>query len=257
MLKISSYNIFNGGLDPQKRFQQVCDAINNLDVAIIFLQELDGWEPANVYGESFSSATGMKLFVGESGETSPKKCGIAIKNHSNFEFEQIDPKEIFHGTEYLHVKPAVLKITTREYEFFAASIHLPHFSKSLSKMNAEIIASSIANQLLLGGDFNAVCTNDINGKENLSSSTKKYARCIESSESMNVFEKHGFTLSSGLESSVPTKHSNSIATFPQIRTDYFMASQKLDIEFQNFKVIKNELTDYCSDHYPVVAEIFS
>jgi len=123
---------------------------------------------------------------------------------------------------------------------------------------------AVPNELtLLAGDFNAVSPYDPvpKGLDELPSHFQ--ARYIEPDGAVNhsvmktLYQAGFIDIAQKLgKHHIPTVPSASFkgAEFVPFRSDYILTTLALSKYAQSYAVIKNDITDYASDHYPIIAE---
>ena len=120
------------------------------------------------------------------------------------------------------------------------------------------LLKNIKEQYILSGDFNSLSDEDKYDKDRLIKGFKTFTKNAE--KIINEMLKDGFIRylrKMGLKDAFPkNKRQSTIPTKKyrtgnsDVRIDHFFVSEKIKVE--DARVIKNELTENASDHYPIV-----
>ncbi len=160
----------------------------------------------------------------------------------------------------------VAVIDTEFGQLSIASLHLTPFSEDLRHKEIDLVVDlqkQYPNKILMG-DMNSLSRMD-NYDENIVKEFNEIQLKKFTKEGNTRYDAIDKILSTGYydtavqaskneKYTVPTK-SNLDAAHAQLRLDYIFVSQSLLDHLNRYDVIKNDLTDEASDHYPIVAEL--
>ena len=151
-------------------------------------------------------------------------------------------------------------------ELSVASFHLTPYSEDLRHPEIDLILDfqkQYLNKVLMG-DMNSLSKNDgyneniIDGFNDVQ--TKKFTRDgklrfdVTDKILSTGYQDSAVLLAKNKDNTVPTP-SNKDAAHAEMRLDYIFLSDSLSQHLTSYKVVKNELTDKASDHYPVVVTL--
>ena len=115
------------------------------------------------------------------------------------------------------------------------------------------------------GDFNSLSYSDVDDYKSLLNSfqlrkIKKFGINVINFDVIKYLENNNFVdslkiLNKPYEFSVPTPFNQDLSHSEKIRIDYAFLSSNLIDDISNFEIIKNDLTDSASDHYPILLKI--
>jgi len=249
-----TYNILDGGGD---RLELIAKVINDSAPDFITINEANGFdENGNKKLVDLSYATNMPYFhLALSGEYD---YHVAILSKH--------PLKKVHELHPLMRAGIAAIIDSESGEIYITGTHLTPYSEELRVPEIELLISDqkdYPNRILMG-DMNSLSQND-----NYSSSIvqdfnepqlKKFTKagCLLF-EIIEKIEASGYTdaaveLSLQSENTAPTL-SNTDVTHAKTRLDYIFVSPSLKKRLVRYSVIKNELTEQASDHYPVLIEL--
>lgn len=253
-MKIMSYNILDGGND---RLPLITDAIEKEAPDFLTINE------ANTFAQDdkrimkeLAKKIGLPYFdIALSGEYD---YHVAI--FSKYPFKK------------MHVIPGLMRacliglIETEIGEISIASFHLTPYSEDLRHPEIDKIVAyqkAYPNRILMGDmnslaehdEYNAKIVHHFNDVQLKKFTIDKKLRfdvikkiiSADYIDTAKQFERHK-------KNTVPTS-ANKDASHAQMRLDYIFISSSLASHIKNYEVIKNELTDKASDHYPIIAEL--
>ena len=160
-MKVISYNIFQGGLDGDKkgeRLEHIIDVIRSAETDVVGIQEACFWSyndfeilkyVASKTGHSFFTMTPASLDVGE---THPYSTAILSKHRIL--------KETNHN--YFRNAATEVLIDTPLGEIDIISLHLSPFTEEERLIEVEELLKSTAkyNNVIIMGDFNSLSVHD-------------------------------------------------------------------------------------------------
>lgn len=262
-MKVLSYNTLFGGFDGMKRerYEAQIGLIQQLQPDVLLLQEAKNFQQ-NGYALLLETEhwLGMRGFLGIAPHTG--------QNTAIFIVPTIRPLQI--ETDDVHFHHARLTLTA-EVPGFAQpitfiSVHLaPNSAEIRLRETAYLLNEGAPDKLVLvGGDFNTICHHDPVPAD-LAKLTPHYrlrytgfdgkapdSRPLQFLESAGWIEL-GHQAQAHHEFTVPTTGFKG-TEFAHFRSDYFLASASLNKHFKRYQVIKNDITNKASDHYPILAE---
>lgn len=156
-------------------------------------------------------------------------------------------------------------IETKLGEISIASLHLTPYTEDLRHPEIDAILSfqkDFPNRILMG-DMNSLSAHDDYNPEMIKGFNEEKVKKFTTDGKLR-FDAIEKILSSGYidvahklgenkEITVPSLSAQGI--HPSARLDYIFVSEALLPHVQSYKVIKNELSHYSSDHYPITAEL--
>ena len=253
-MKLMSYNILDGAVNT---LSQIIDVVNSEAPDYLTLNEANTFANDNSkILKEFAHATGFPYFeIALSGE-----MDYHVAVFSKYPFIKIDK------LQPLARACIVAKIESPIGRISIASLHLTPYSEDLRHPEIDKILEfqkSEENRILMG-DMNSLSKNDNYNVEIVKNfnveQTKKFTTdgvlrfdAIDKIMSVGYFDS-AFELGENHETTVPTK-SNQDPAHKFMRLDYIFVSKPLVERLKSYKVIKNELTDIASDHYPITLNL--
>ncbi len=251
-MKLLTYNIFTGG--QPDRLSLLQEAVHSVDADIVCLQETNGFDSFDgAILKSFGHSLGYKHYA-----FAP--CGTAGKNYSVSTYARLP---IQHSEPIPNLRHAGL-ITCFPRGLAVCNVLLSHASENERLDELRRVTNLLAGyeRRLICGDFNMLSPWDAydsslpdtfnehqrsrfttNG--NLEMRASAYIAAQGYRDAAQIVEKKN-------EWTVRTKSSASEGHPAQARLDYVFVSPSLASQVKDMEVIKNELTDRASDHYPVM-----
>jgi len=151
-------------------------------------------------------------------------------------------------------------------ELSIASLHLTPYSEDLRHPEIDLILDfqkQYPNKILMG-DMNSLSKNDGYNKNIITDFNEVQVKKFTSDGKLRFdaidkilitgYQDSAVLLGKNKDTTVPTS-SNRDSAHAQMRLDYIFLSSSLSTHLSSYNVIKNELTNRSSDHYPVVVEI--
>lgn len=265
-MKVLSWNTLFAGIDRDGDFRRKfqIEVIKDIKPDIFLMQEAKGFEQ-NAHRLLFETeaAINMRGFLGRAVHTG-QNTAIFINpafQVLSFDFDNI---HFHHAATFLTAQIPGFLLPVQ-----FASIHLCPNGPEVRRREASYL-SHLANPeslSLITGDFNSLSAHDPEpenwGKLALHDRSRYFEGLAFKADRSVIekFEASGF-IDCGLEfgssaiTTVPTK-AYIDSEFVPFRCDFAMASKKLAVSIQDYKVIKNAKTDMASDHYPVLIEFAS
>lgn len=262
-MKVMSYNTLFGGFDGQDetRYSAQVELIRNIKPDILIVQEAKGFtDNGSKLLFRHEENTNMRGFIGVSPYTG-QNTGIFV--HPSFK-----PISVEIDAEHFHHAITILKLYIPEMDapLTVISAHLCPYGGHVRLQEASYLMNyaSTEDYTLVAGDFNSVSPNDPDpdGLNDLPSHFRtRYVTFDGKSvdrRSLEALHQAGFVdianlLGKNNETTVPTPQYKN-AEFVPFRSDYILSSKKFASMAVSYEVIKDPITDFASDHYPVVAE---
>ncbi|WP_235062809.1 endonuclease/exonuclease/phosphatase family protein [Indibacter alkaliphilus] len=271
-LKVLSYNAFYGFEQDKDKFNAFNRLLEDLDPDIILFQEMNGFDQnklsqfANGYGHKYSVIMNKEFGV-------PNTHPLAISSKYPILNVQRVLDDMWHGYIYA---------TINDVHIF--NLHLAPFTvldrkKDIEKVIAQAKLLDVDKGIIIAGDFNALSPMDTHayGEELLESMRSIEGRYETKSgtEILRFREIHrnnliddqidysviGHVLDAGYSDVIKKIHPDFINSVPTEghrkrnsklrRIDYIFVNPVLIDNVIRAEIVKNELTDHLSDHYPV------
>lgn len=253
-MKLMTYNILNGG---EARLDLVIDIVKKESPDYLTINEANTFlaEDKKLLRE-FAAKTGFKYYeISASGEYDYHVAAL-----SRYPLRQIQkPKPL--------MRACVMSVIEAEWgKISIASLHLTPYTEDLRLPEIDLILSfqsEFKNKILMG-DMNSLSQDDDYDPEMVTSfndiQTKKFT-----TDGKLKFDVIGKILSDGYIDSAVALRKNTESTAPttinedsahsNMRLDYVFISKSLAPYLLKYRVIKNDLTEKASDHYPVIVEL--
>ncbi len=254
-MKLMTYNLLNGAADT---LSTVTEIVKDNDPDILVLNEANGFDDNNSkILDEFAEATGFL-------HRHLTRCGDGNEYHV-----AIFSKRPW--SKLIEVKPldraGILVVVDSPFgEIAILGTHLTPYTEDMRLQEASTILAALEpyDQKIIMGDLNSLSGadgyddtmikgfNDMQIKKFTSDGVLRY-------EVMDMFTKGGFVdaalkIEKNKEITAPTMI-NEHGAHTNMRLDYILISSSIADRLTSYSVIKTELTNYASDHYPVVAEL--
>jgi exodeoxyribonuclease III len=236
-----TWNILVGG---RRRIGSILDVIRRERPDVLALQELKGWTAAKAH--QVAGELGMHAHLARSVFGQP----VAVLAR-----EELTRTRAI--TWRLHHAAAVATIG----DLTVVSTHLYPFSPERRRREATWLAACFARthrKVLIAGDLNSLdpVTEHTGALEGLDARYRRRHLARDGSADTRAIQAMldaGFVdIGQGIGPTVPTSGVGG-AEFAAFRLDYLMASPPLARLTRYVSVLRDEVTDHASDHYPVVA----
>ncbi|MDI6101214.1 endonuclease/exonuclease/phosphatase family protein [Actinoplanes sp. NEAU-A12] len=254
-LRLMTWNIKNGGGD---RLPAIIEVIRGERPDVLCLQELQHFQR---YGQrrmrELASAVDMTAHLAPPGFAQP--VAVLVR----------EPLRILRRSRVrwrLHHAAAIAEIATTAGPLTAVSAHLNPFSPYRRMREARWLAARYASPrglALIAGDMNGLdpagdhvaalaAQPSLYRRRHLGPDGRPDTRAIA------AFAEAGFTdlwhtAGAGDGRTVPTGFAG--REFGTVRLDYLLASPALAARAQKLWVVRDEITEHASDHYPVRADV--
>lgn len=253
-MKLMTYNILDGGDD---RLELIAKIINDSAPDFVTINEANGFD-----------ANDNKKLVDLSHATNMPYFHLALSGEYDYHVAVLS-KLPFKKVDELHplMRAGIAAVIDSEIgEIYITGTHLTPYSEELRIPEVELLISDqkdYKNSILMG-DMNSLSKNDKYSNtivQNFNEpQLKKFTK--DGSLLFEIIEKieaSGYTdtaveLNVQSENTAPTL-SNTDVTHAKTRLDYIFVSPSLRKYIASYSVIKNELTEKASDHYPVLVEL--
>jgi len=254
-MKLMTYNILNGGED---RFDSIIKVISNKNPDFLVINEANGFEKnENQKLKEFSEKIGLSNFkLALSGE-----YDYHVAVFSKYSFKEV--KEI----KPLRNAGILVVIETELGEIFIIGVHLSPYTEDSRILEIGSILNQqkqYPNRILMG-DMNSLSDGDDYNKEIIKEFNDTQLKKFTTDgkfrfDVINKINSLGYVdtavvLGKQKECTVPTKINQDEAHLIDMRVDYIFISDSLKDKFKSYSVIKNDLTEKASDHYPVIIEL--
>lgn len=261
-LTVLTYNTLFAGRDGANdaRAQAQIDLINQVRPDVFLMQEAKGFD-AN--GSAWLYATedsiGMRGFLAVAPRTG--------QNVAIFIREPLRPLAFDVDGAHFHHALATLKVavpgSSDPVTFISA--HLCPNGPAVRRREAAYLAVQAAPDklTLVTGDFNSASPHDPEPEDWPALASHHRARYL--ADDLHGLDRSvlarleaagwvdlGHRLDAAATPTVPTAAYSDVE-FATMRCDYLLASQALAAQARSYQVIRNEITDAASDHYPVLA----
>ena len=242
--------------DPRGRWSQIINFLNTIAPDIIILLEAWNWDDGDL--REFGEQTGLSYYFLNRSNT----------QHHLALLSRVQPTKIESIREGFH--HSVLRarfecIGEPPLELFG--LHLNPVDEDSRLLEArEILGLTADRDALLVGDFNSLATADEYNETNLlnllrEQGIKKFGTDKLQKKVIEEFLKAGYIdiikkfHPYGLEYSVPTAVCTDVNHATRLRLDYALATPAMAALVKNASIIRNELTDAASDHFPLLLDI--
>lgn len=248
-MKVVSYNCYEGAQDTH---DILLGAIEDLKPDILQLQEINEW------GEG--SPSPFQLLT-ENGDFE-----TAVFGDSNTRFKlgtlarrtslgsEVLAEGFWHSTIHaeLPFRDSTLHVWNVHLNPQLEDNRLPEIDSILQKIDLESYA-------LITGDFNSLAESDGYDEQDLlaqfnEQGLKKFGETALRYDVIKRLTDTGLVdvgARYSWQHTVPTPANKDMAHAAQLRLDYAFATPKLAALVSGYRVVKNELTDHASDHYPI------
>ncbi len=253
-MKLMTYNILNGG---EAGLDKVIEAVKREAPDYLTINE------ANTFSDNNNRV--LKKFAKETGF---EHYDIALSGEYEYHVA-VFSKQLFkeiHKLTPLMRACIVAVIDTEMGQISIASLHLTPYSEDLRHPEIDKIVAfqkKYPNRVLMG-DMNSLSRLDgyhPNMMKNFNEmQTKKFTtngklRFDAIDKIMSVgYVDSAVELHKNTDFTAPTSI-NEYAAHSNMRLDYIFVSESLKSRINDYKVVKNELTNTASDHYPVLLSI--
>ena len=264
-MKLMTYNILNGGQDNYNydRLDKIISAIKSYNPDVLAVQEA-----------MYFQQNKMKVFFRLENELNMRGF-LAEANTGQHVALFVSKKAIVEECEIdtIHFHHAMIKIKVRlenERSMTIISTHLcPYGGENRLKEVLYLTNNSRTNDYaIVMGDLNSVSKEEGNVDAILdlpshyqfrhffpASKTKVDTRVIETLELSGMIDLHKYFKKKDVDHSAPTKNEMHGKEFSKMRVDYIFGTPLVAKALLSCETLKNEITDYASDHYPIVSEL--
>lgn len=244
-LKVMTYNIHHGaGTDGRLDLARIAEVITAADCDVIGLQEVD-----NNFGARSNFVDQAKWFAGKldmhyayapaidnHADKKKRQYGNAILSRYPIIQSNVHQLSTPAGSEPRVCLEAMIQIGGREYTFMVT--HLDHRNNTVRVHQTADILKAVPHRLertVLLGDFNCQPPDIVKNPQ----SAEPIARILEEFGDSFVLSK------------VP--HQKTLEG--KKRIDYIFVSPDLSQNITSYTVVRDDLTNVASDHFPLVVEI--
>lgn len=252
-MKVVSYNLFEGASTTKL---ELAEFINGEKPGVVCLQEANGWgENGQSRAKEFASEVGLPFYVYGNSNTRFK---LATFSRTPFVSSEVHRNGFWHSA---------IRATIQDDDdtIDVWNVHLDPRDETNRLDEASILASMVgaARKAIAMGDFNSLSTADEYDPALLeqlrAKGIRKFGEIALRHDVMDYFAQAGLVdVAQALgtnEWTVPTPANTDAHHADRLRLDYMIATTDLVPSITSMSVVKNELTDKISDHYPLVAAI--
>lgn len=250
MIKVLSYNLRNGAIDT---YDSLVTFINTEKPDILCVQEAVGWRegsPSRI--ERFANATGFPAW-----QRGGSNTGFDVITFSRLPI--ITSQTLTDGFWHSALQTV---LSWEDMQLHVWNTHLDfHAPKSrLREIQKLIAAIGHADYAIIAGDLNSISESDSYPSSLLNKllahDIKKFGTKQLSFDELRLLSEAGFVdvaaQAHAAEWTVPTPANSDDSHAIPLRLDYILTTPELSHLCTNVSVIKSNLTDHISDHYPVV-----
>ncbi len=248
-LSIMSFNIFNGASD---RIDKVLEVIKESNPDICGILEAVNWNEEDISLRKKFLSLGYPFFK-------------VFRANSKYNIAVISKKDVTFSDIKKDIKHVVVCLKIKELDIFF--VHLSPISEEERLLELKEIFCHLnkKSKSIIIGDFNSLSYSDVDDYKSLLNSfqlrkIKKFGINVINFDVIKYLENNNFVdslkiLNKPYEFSVPTPFNQDLSHSEKIRIDYAFLSSNLIDDISNFEIIKNDLTDSASDHYPILLKI--
>jgi len=250
-----TYNILKGA---KETLQLVVQVIKSESPDFLTLNEANGFaDQKNKILKQFSKETRFPYFEIALSEEKADSNVAVFSKQPFIEVKKIQPQE----------RPFLICLIDSPFgPISVAGVHLSYKTEDLRLAELEkllYIQKSFLNSIIMG-DINSLSSQDnyslgfvktFNEKQKnkFTKDGKLRLEAVDKILSAGYFDP-AVTFGKNDELTVPTP-ANEDEAHSEMRLDYIFLSEALNLHLKKYEVIKNDLTDRASDHYPVIVEI--
>jgi len=250
-MRIASYNLFEGAQNTYPLLQKF---VKQEALDVICLQEANGWQngsPSRL--ENFAAATGLTHFVYGNSNTPFK---LATFSALPILDSHVCTEGLWHGATQTTIARGDLEVELWNF-------HADPQSEDARLAEVRLVAPMIGRRGLLVGDINSLSCND------------RYPDTLPAELALMGITKFGvnslhhdvtdYLTKAGLidiaaarnsrDATVPTPANKDQQHAADLRLDYMFATRAIAARVSDIQVVKNELTNRISDHYPLVVTL--
>jgi len=254
-MRIMTYNILDGA---QNTIDQVVEVITAISPDILTINEANGFEADNQAKlKMLAQSTSMPYYF-------LALCGDGYIYHTAI----LSRYPILSTTVLQPSARAVIvsKVEVNKKIYQIASVHLSPFSeeKRVDEVKRLLTYVQGTKNVIISGDLNSLSPLDEYPEDTVSKMNegqlRKFTReGVIQYQVLSSLYSAGFTdcakqENGSYETTVPTKVDYDPEHF-QNRLDYILLSSDIADDLIAYEVVKNNLTDFASDHYPVYVDI--
>lgn len=254
-MKLMTYNILNGG---ENGLDSVIEAVNGERPDYLTINEANTFAADNnKILRDFATKTGFPYYeLALSGE-----LDYHVAVFSKYPLKQVQKLQPL-------MRACVISVIEAEFgEISVASLHLTPYTEDLRHPEIDLIIDSqskFKNKILMG-DMNSLSPDDDYDPDMIKNFNEMQLRKFTTDgklrfDAIGKILEHGYVdsalkLGKNKEWTAPTTDINEYSAHSNMRLDYIFISETLTPYLKNYSVVRNELTEKASDHYPVVIEL--
>lgn len=252
-MRILHYNIFRGGDD---RLPVIAKFVQQCNPDILGILEANSWEQQSFAMLAYFSHLAALPFT---------DISVAESDFSLVTLAKNQPTKFIHEFDGFHHALSGAVITLQNNATLAVLFyHANPYSEEARVLEVQRIAKFTRQftHAVVMGDFNALSPHDpYNHPELLAAlqvaNIKKFGTTSLTFDAITAFEKEGMvdvaiTLNAPHESTAPTSFNFDAMHQVPVRLDYAFVTPSLVPFLEKIEVMKNEITEHASDHYPLL-----
>lgn len=251
-MKLMTYNIFDGA---PKTFSQILEVFKTEQPDFLAINEANTFNNIKL-SQQITSALDLAYY------------DIAFSHNSNYHVASFSRYPFKKVNKLFMFQNACLEVVvnTPFGEIAINNVHLHPFDeeKALEEIKSVIESQKKYKNRIILGDMNSLSPQDSYNPEIIKSFneivTKKFTQSgqfrykIVSELLKNDYIDCAEQLGKNKINTVPTPFNKDDAHKSRLRLDYIFISRSLSPLLKDYSVVKNNITDFSSDHYPVTAE---
>lgn len=249
-IRIATYNLFEGASGSLNR---LVEFVRTAELDVICLQEINGWQDND--SARLKNFTDQILFAGFAYGNSNTEYKLATVSKTAISSKTLHAEAFWHGAI-----ETVIKFGDKEVSIINAHLD-PWKEDSRAKEMARLIAAvKPGRSTIITGDFNSLSRQD-NYPPNLlqqlqSKGISKFGTQQLEFTVIDELLKAGFidvaAAKSKLDVTVPSAYNTDQDHEVPVRVDYMFVTPDLVPFITEVNVVKTDLTDAISDHFPLV-----
>lgn len=246
-MRVASYNIFEGARDTYSLMKEF---VIQQELDVLCVQEANGWHlgrPSRL--TDFAASTGLTNYMFGDSNTESKLAT----------FSRLPIVEASLHTEKLWHCAVQAVIQDRDRELALWNVHLNPFDEDERLQEARFITAHALGAIVMG-DMNSLARVDKYPDSLLddltSQGNKRYGDTALRYDVTDHYSSAGFVDAAAVlganVKTVPTHAMVDVIPPETLRLDYMFVPDQLMSAIKGIQVIKNEVTNKISDHFPVV-----
>jgi len=253
LLRIAALNIFKGG---EGKLSYISKVINEIDADILGILEAVGWQNNVRYYQKFAADLGYKFFN--------LKIANSVYNIAVFSKFPITATAIKKNFKHIVVDVKIKNNFLRSLHIFF--VHLSPTSENARLLETgELLKYIKSSHSVVIGDLNSLSSHDPYDRRKLlqifkKNKISKYGKGKLRFDVIKKIESSGFTdaaihLKYPFVASIPTSSNTDKSHAAKIRIDYAFVTKNILQHLNKIEILRNNIADKASDHYPLSIEL--